>query len=74
MGLEEADRYVHKSYDLLTKLMSDYHKQVDGDCVGTSSFGASSSTVSAAALSIFKTLTANKKTTGLAKSKNELDR
>ena len=75
MGLEEADRYVHKSYDLLTKLMSDYHKQVDGEGVGTSSFGASSSTVSAAAvLSIFKTLTANKKTTGLAKAKNELDR
>ena len=75
LGQEEADRYVHKSYDLLTKLMSDYHKQVDGEGVGTSSFGASSSTVSAAAvLSIFKTLTANKKTTGLAKAKNELDR
>ncbi|CAO2200016.1 unnamed protein product [Urochloa humidicola] len=75
LGQEEAEKYVHKSYELLTELMNEYQGQIDQEVVGTSSYGASSSTVSAAAvLSIFKTLAATKKTSSLVKAKNELDR
>ena len=41
--------------------------------MGTSSSGASSPVCAAAVLSIFKTLSANKKTTSFVRSKNELD-
>ena len=42
--------------------------------VGISSSGASSSVGAATVLSIFKTLSTNKKTTSFVRSKNELDR
>jgi len=75
LGEDEADKYVKKSYELLTELMREYHVQTGQEGVGTSSFGAASSTVSAAAvLSIFKSLAANKQTSSLSKAKNELDR
>ena len=75
LGEDEADKYVKKSYELLTELMLEYHVQTGQEGVGTSSFGAASSTVSAAAmLSIFKSLAANKQTSSLSKAKNELDR
>ena len=75
LGEDEADKYVKKSYELLTELMHEYHVQTDQEGVGTSSFGAASSTVSAAAmLSIFKSLAVNKQTSSLSKAKNELDR
>ncbi|CAL5067555.1 unnamed protein product [Urochloa decumbens] len=65
----------NKSYELLTELMNEYQGEIDQAGVGTSSYGASSSTVSAAAvLTIFKTLAATKKTSSLIKAKNELDR
>lgn len=55
--------------------MSEYQVQTDQEGVGTSSFGAASSTVSAAVvLSIFKLLAASKQTSSLVKAKNELDR
>jgi hypothetical protein len=72
-GEEAAGTYVTKAHELLTGLMKHYN--VNQDSVATSSDGAPSSTVSAAAvLSIFKTLAANKKTTSFVRSKNELDR
>jgi len=75
LGQEEADRYCQKSYELLTQLMDEYQVQIDQEVVGTSSYGASNSTVRAAAvLSIFKTLAATKKTSSLVKAKSELDR
>jgi hypothetical protein len=75
LGQEEAEHYVHLSYELLTELMNEYQGQTDQEVVGTSSYGAKSSTVSAAAvLSIFKTLAASKKCSSLVKAKNELDR
>ncbi|XP_066361389.1 zinc finger BED domain-containing protein RICESLEEPER 2-like [Miscanthus floridulus] len=74
LGEDEADKYVKKSYELLIELMHEYHVQSDQEGVGTSSFGASSSTVSVAAvLSIFKSLAAHKQTSSLSKAKNELD-
>ena len=74
LGQEETDRYCQKSYELLTQLMDEYQVQIDQEVVGTSSYGASNSTVSAAAiLSIFKTLAATKKTSSLVKAKSELD-
>jgi hypothetical protein len=75
LGEDEADKYVKMSYELLTELMREYHVQTGQEGVGTSSFGAASSTVSAAAvLSIFKSLAANKQISSLSKGKNELDR
>jgi len=75
LGEDEADKYVKKSYELLTELMREYHVQTGQEGVGTSSFGAASSTVRAVAvLSIFKSLAANKQTSSLSKAKNELDR
>nr|XP_034594588.1 zinc finger BED domain-containing protein RICESLEEPER 2-like [Setaria viridis] len=54
--------------------MNEYQVQIDQEGVGTSTYGASNSTVSAAAvLSIFKTLSATKKTSSLVKAKSELD-
>ncbi|XP_066381966.1 zinc finger BED domain-containing protein RICESLEEPER 1-like [Miscanthus floridulus] len=74
LGQEEADRYCQKSYELLTQLMDEYQVQIDQEIVGTSSYGASNSTSSAATiLSIFKTLAATKKTSSLVKAKSELD-
>jgi hypothetical protein len=71
---EEVDgTYVTEADELLTGLMKHYN--VNQDFVATSSGGAPSSTVSAAAvLCIFKTLGANKKTSSFVRSKNELDR
>ena len=74
LGQEEADRYCQKSYELLTQLMDEYQVQIDQEVVGTSSYGASNSTISGAVvLSIFKTLAATKKTSSLVKAKSELD-
>ncbi|CAN6283320.1 unnamed protein product [Urochloa humidicola] len=72
-GEEHAGHHVAKAHELLTDLMKHYHVK-EHDFVGTSSSGASSSVGAAAVLSIFKTLSANKKTTSFVRSKNELDR
>jgi hypothetical protein len=72
-GEESAGYHVAEAHQLLTDLMKHYHVK-ENDFVGTSSSGASSSVGAAAVLSIFKTLSQNKKTTTFVRSKNELDR
>ena len=72
-GEEHAGSYVTEAHQLLTDLIKHYHVK-EQDFVGTSSSCASSSVGAATVLSIFKTLSTNKKTTSFVRSKNELDR
>ena len=72
-GEEAAGTYVTEAHELLTDMMKHYN--VNQDFVAISSGGVPSSIVNAiVVLFIFKTLAANKKTTSLVRSKNELDR
>jgi hypothetical protein len=69
---ELVEQYVSDANELLTELMGHYQVK-EPEFVSASSSGDSSTVSAVVVLSIFKSLSANKKTTTFVRSKNELN-